>query len=421
MVDTFLALRDAGRFEEAAHVLKTHCDDPSYDVWIGLDTFHDLVNYEVNLRTSAIRRKDGRFGCGIKTRLEKHGKYHVCTLRTSSGPKVVFVHRLLLHAFQGGGTAEKNTVDHIDGTPCHNVVWNLRYASSQDQNRNRPNRPRTYARRVPFDMEKDVLPGEEFRRFPESTILVSNKGRIVYEHGSMHKIRSGPEQLSKGYPVINVKGRFLACHRLVAHLFLGLDLVADTRVVMHLRPHSTLDYSLENLKLGSLSENALASAGDNTRRIIPVHVYQDAIHRATYTSIAATSRATGVNTGRISKLLKTPQKAWSPILNAWCTFAEDSTARRALDALRSSEMLHAREAVEAQRRRNQMVVGQDPVTGHSMEFETIQKAASFVNRHSTSINTAIRNSGKSRCAGLVWRLISKASTNSLVRHSALGL
>ena len=412
MVEEFLALRDAGKFEEAATLLREHCDNPTYDVWIGLDSFHMLVNYEVNLRTACIRRKDGRFGGTIKTRVEKHGKYHVCTLRTSTGPKVVFVHRVLLHAFQGSSsTPNKNTVDHIDGNPCHNVLWNLRYASSKDQNSNRPNRPRTYARRIPFDMDNDVLEGEEFRQFPDSNIFVSNKGRIIFEHKTLYKIRSGPEQLSKGYPVINVKGRFLACHRLVAHLFLGLDLSQDSRVVMHIRPHSTLDYSLENLKLGSLSENALASAGDNTRRIIPVHVYHDAKHLATYTSIAATSRATGVNTGRISKLLKIPQKAWSPLLDAWCTFAEDTTARTALDAMRTRDILQAQETLAAQRRQTQKIVAHNPASGATMEFDTVQSAALFVNRHSTSINAAIRNAGRSKCAGMVWRLCSQ----SLVR------
>lgn len=407
MVNDFLALRHAGKFEEAAHLLRAHCEDPAYDVWVGLDTFHDLTSYEVNLRTAAIRRKDGRFGCGIKTRLEKHGKYHVCTLRNSSGPKVVFVHRLLVHAFQGDSPdPAKTTVDHIDGNPCHNVVWNLRYASAKDQNQNRPNRPRTYARRVPFDMERDVLEGEEFRKFPGSNIFVSNRGRIIFEHvaGKVYKIRSGPEQLSKGYPVINVKGKFIACHRLVAHLFLGLDLDNDARVVMHVRPHSTLDYSLHNLKLGSLSENAMASAGDNTRRLIPVHVYRDAIHSASYLSIAAASRATGVNTGRISKLLSNTQRAWSPVLSSWCTFAEDTTARSALDALRTEGVLRAREAVAAQARPQQQIVGYDPETGHTIAFDTVHDAAKSVQRHYTSINTAIRKFA--RCAGLRWRLVS---------------
>jgi hypothetical protein len=105
--------------------------------------------------------------------------------------------------------------------------------------------------------------------------------------------------------------------------------------------------------------------------------------------------------------LKTPQKAWSPVLRAWCTFAEDSTTRRALDALRSEEMLQARELLDAQRRETQKIVAQNPVSGETLEFDTVQNAASFVNRHYTSINAAIRNGARTQCAGMVWRLCSK--------------
>ena len=408
MCEELKSLLDTGQWDRAVSLVYDHRADPEWDVWVGLDTFHELTAYEVNLRTSEIRRKDGRFGSRITTRLEKHGKYQVCTLRTSRGPKVVFVHRAVLHAFRGmSEDPDKTTVDHIDGNPQNNMVWNLRYASSKDQNQNRPNRPTTYARRIPFDMTTERLKDEEFRPFPGSNVLVSNKGRIIYEHPQKtYKIRSGPDQLSKGYPVVNVKGKLIACHRLVAHVFLGLDVDTDARIVMHIRPHSTLDYSVDNLKLGSLSENAMASAGDNTRRLIPVHVYRDALHMASYTSIAATSRATGVNTGRISSILKNSQKAWSPILQGWCTFEENRTARTTLDMMRCEKTLQARQQLAVHVRPQPTIVAENPQTGQVLEFKTVYDAAVHVKRHYTSINTAIRKAcGGSTCAGLVWRVL----------------
>lgn len=182
----------------------------------------------------------------------------------------VFVHNLSAFAAFGPRPVDKDSVDHVSRDKLDNSFVNLRYASHIEQCSNRQSRDVIV--RVPFFMERDALPGEEFREYKPANakghFLISNMCRVVRVsssalQGSWFVEFRDPDP--KIYP--RLWGR--AMHDIVVDLF-GIR-PPDTdpmAVVMHINnnPH---DFTASNLRMGSRSENSLHAYASNAMKTCP--------------------------------------------------------------------------------------------------------------------------------------------------------
>ena len=93
----------------------------------------DYSNYEVSNYGQVKNRKTGRI---LKPGIDGNG-YQFVNLCNEGKVKKLKVHRLVLIAFEGfSNDVNQKFVDHIDNNPLNNCLFNLRWASHQQNNFN---------------------------------------------------------------------------------------------------------------------------------------------------------------------------------------------------------------------------------------------------------------------------------------------
>ena len=244
------------------------------------------------------------------------GKKYRMTSVVDSGGKYrgLQIHRAMCSTFSER-SADKYTVDHIDRLPSNNCLWNLRWASVGEQNRNQNKRKDQVdgcpvigtqaetgaiinfvsfsdARKAGYFHVRDCLyghrttcggyiwscpdelpdiPGEDWRlwRIGQYKVWVSDMNRIMYEfsHGYRKKMYSNELAMRGEYHQISSDGKISqSFHRVVWSVFNG-EIPTD-KIINHI-DHDKSNNSLDNLELISQSENGFAAhdAGrfDNTK------------------------------------------------------------------------------------------------------------------------------------------------------------
>ena len=97
----------------------------------------DYSNYEVSNFGNVKNRKTGKI---LKARLNNNGYELVALCDGINKPKNFKIHRLVLIAFEGKSKDEnQKCVDHIDNDRTNNCLFNLRWASNQENQFNRSN------------------------------------------------------------------------------------------------------------------------------------------------------------------------------------------------------------------------------------------------------------------------------------------
>jgi hypothetical protein len=89
-------------------------------------------NYEISNLGDVKRLSTGII---LKQTISNHG-YKVVTLSNDNGKKTFLVHRLVVKHFLPN-IYNKPCIDHKDGNKLNNVIYNLRYATYLENNRNR--------------------------------------------------------------------------------------------------------------------------------------------------------------------------------------------------------------------------------------------------------------------------------------------
>ncbi len=243
-------------------------------------------------------------------------KYHMSTIADSDGKyRGLQIHRAVCSTFSERPSA-RHTVDHIDRLPSNNCLWNLRWASISNQNKNQSKRKNQVdgcpllgthietgktitfvsfsdARRSGYFHVRDCLyghrsscggytwscpvelpdlPGEAWRlwRGGQYKIWISDMNRIMYEfcHGYRKKMYSN--ELARRGEYHSLKDTETRCsqnfHRVVWMVFNGV--IPENMIINHI-DHDKTNNSLNNLELISQSENGFAAhdAGrfDNTK------------------------------------------------------------------------------------------------------------------------------------------------------------
>jgi len=218
----------------------------------------------------------------------------------------IYTHRAMCSTFNGK-PIDEFTADHINRDPKNNCLWNLRWLSRGDQNRNQSiHKSRidscpiigthiSSGEIVSFESTLDAktrdfdtgniskclnnkqkthknyiwscppslpdLPNEEWKLLRESKpykIWIGNMNRLTIEfcHGYKKKIFSYELSTSKGYPRIDDDGRSIKFHNAVWKLFRGP--ITDGMIVNHI-DNDPLNNSLDNLELTDHSGNVFAA------------------------------------------------------------------------------------------------------------------------------------------------------------------
>ena len=104
------------------------------EIWRSMDGY---ANYEVScfgrVRNAATERI---------LKLQCKREYRRVALHKDDKPKQFFVHRLVAREFLDNPQG-KSFIDHVDGNKSNNIVENLRWATSSENNRNRMKRQDT--------------------------------------------------------------------------------------------------------------------------------------------------------------------------------------------------------------------------------------------------------------------------------------
>ena len=229
----------------------------------------------------------------------------------------IYTHRAVCSTFLGRPN-DDFTADHINRDPKNNCLWNIRWLSRSDQNRNQSKHKSridscpiigvhiSSGETLSFESALDAktkkfdpgnisrclnnkqkthknyiwscppslpdLPNEEWKLLRESKlykIWIGNMNRLVVEfcHGYKKKLFSYELSLSKGYPRIDDDGYSIKFHNAVWKLFKGS--IPDGKIINHI-DHNTHNNSLDNLELTDHSGNGFAAhdAGcfDGTKR-----------------------------------------------------------------------------------------------------------------------------------------------------------
>ena len=99
------------------------------------DFFLPIIGYEDLYEVSFFGRIRNVRTNRILVPINSSGSYHQVSLRKNNVSKVYFIHRLVATAFIPNIKNVKY-VDHMDHNKTNNTVYNLRWASSSDNNRN---------------------------------------------------------------------------------------------------------------------------------------------------------------------------------------------------------------------------------------------------------------------------------------------
>jgi len=233
--------------------------------------------------------------------------YHQSGIVDDAGVRhQIYIHRASCSTFYGKPDNDF-TADHIDIDPKNNCLWNLRWLSRSDQNRNQSkhksridscpiigthvqtketitfvsivdaeskdfdsgniskclnNKQKTHKNYIwscPPSLP-DFL-NEEWKLLRESKIYkiwIGNMNRLTVEfnHGYKKKLFSYDLSASKGYPRIDNDGTSIKFHNAVWKLFRGP--IPDGKIVHHI-DHNTYNNSLNNLELTDHSGNGIAA------------------------------------------------------------------------------------------------------------------------------------------------------------------
>ncbi len=210
----------------------------------------------------------------------------------------LLIHRLVASTFLGEPTDAKMTVDHIDGNLSNNHVSNLRWVDTKTQLENRtiinagkgipvcriavatnervrfksqchvPGVERRFVSQYiqtgrvydgyRYEIDKiSVIEGEIWKVSYDSRYIteVSNLGRVRRYYPQRECYYEVHSRQSNGYKMAaGPSGKEYRLHRIVAHLFHGLDLNDSSAVVNHLSEDATCNES-SNLEVTNAAEN----------------------------------------------------------------------------------------------------------------------------------------------------------------------
>lgn len=255
-----------------------------------------------------IRNKKNRQKMSYKL---DNGYYKACVYDNDGKKCTISIARAVASTFLGKPTSLQHTADHIiSNQKLNNDISNIRWVCKTEQvnNRNVPSNQKSAFVIVKDDIEltskeweehlEDVnnsfgrkytagmiskyamrsqhgfsykeypdLEGEVWKHIKDSEIPrgdyweISNKSRVKYVTKHASNILSG-ERLSlvNGYPSIGINGKTKTCHTLAFEAFYP-DEPRDGLMVLH-KHDNRLDFSPQNLRLGSASEN-VKDAYDN--------------------------------------------------------------------------------------------------------------------------------------------------------------
>jgi len=206
-------------------------------------------SYEMNRVTGHVRRVTTSASVAIAVSRSNTMSMH---LEIDGKQKMLSWHVAYMYTFRlECRHADQTEVNRIDGDATNNNVTNFRWASSSEGKLYQWRRMEPRHARVPFTGDPSTL--REFKgwRFSSDGIVVNPQGNV----------RTFKVHHTAPYPRVRVQGTWYCVHRIVAHLYLGLTLreltdpVTIDRVVMHWPQDDTTNFRVDNLRVGTQSEN----------------------------------------------------------------------------------------------------------------------------------------------------------------------
>jgi len=233
-------------------------------------------------------------------------KYFMLSITDDSGQRHgIQLHRAICSSFLGE-PPRKYTADHIDINPLNNFLWNLRWSSIADQNRNKNKRKLQVdtcpvignhietgeniyfdsfldARRSGYFHIRDCLygkrnhcggytwkcpqelpdlDGEDWRLWRTGkyyNVWISNMNRIMYEFGHGYKKKMFSDELflrGEYHTISDINKGCEGIHRVIWAVFNGP--IPDGMIIHHI-DHDKTNNSLNNLELADQSINGFAA------------------------------------------------------------------------------------------------------------------------------------------------------------------